>query len=346
MANRRAYAKHHGYTALDIMTPRELDAAYWHNSIDPYWLKVAALRQLAATATFDWLLYTDTDFHVLDFARPLDAFLPSAERLHNSSVSLVVPQERSDSRTFSNFVTLVRTDPVGRHFLDLWWEERQHCNSSFPDQVAQWSAITSLLAGGLAGAMSGSQQTDHPCRAVCHQLTQAGLAAKPKPMVRGLASCVDSYLARWRIQPDGTARRMRCRFAPIDLYLGETSLGFNLDLWLQSRCMQLVGWRYRAPHGNATREESPQAAQLLSGVSRAFGLHTKTIVTGRLCHSHKGPVPSPTLTTGRLLTHKYDEECVLKEMLDAVCLRGARSKQIARTNDDGNLSAVPRLALE
>jgi hypothetical protein len=68
-------------------------------------------------------------------------------------------------------------------------------------------------------------------------------------------NAADSYLARWRIQPDGTARRMRCRFAPIDLYLGETSLGFNLDLWLQSRCMQLVGWRYRAPHGNATREE-------------------------------------------------------------------------------------------
>ncbi len=151
--NRLCYAKMHNYT---IIVGNDLEVSHG------FWSKLVHTKRLLEDSAFDYVLYGDLDFYIVDFKKSVEELIAGREHY-----DVIVPQEQSNSRAFSNFVFLVKNSEGGRKFVSLWHDEmkRTSCNPKWPDQVAMFRALLRLALH--ANSTLNHQPLPHPDAVCC-----------------------------------------------------------------------------------------------------------------------------------------------------------------------------------
>ena len=145
-ASRLCYAERQGISLVTVIRdPNATHKSFRDSNAfqmpTPHFDKVLILRE--HLSQFDWILLSDSDT-VMVGDWPLK---PSLCQMGDAGIHLIFPKDGIRTWAFSNFAMFVRNSSIGRHFIELWWEERwAHCG--WYDQCPCWRAILRVLWGG------------------------------------------------------------------------------------------------------------------------------------------------------------------------------------------------------
>ncbi len=236
--------------------------------------------------------------------RPLSTFLGPGSSWSTTPLSIVLPQDRTYSRLFSNFVLLLKCDAAGKRLLDLWWEERHSCSGvTWEDQPGLWSALATLVDSDrpnhtprlrlMGRATSRPTSTSRPCRGACTEARAFARGNRTRGLGRAERALLeaDVTLGRFRACYDpvlslGHTLPPYLRLVPIEAQRFDSGLGFNpqpvrraegsrRNATLSYRGLSFPVEPRIAPSGERALQTPLELPALRRWLAAAFGLHLK-----------------------------------------------------------------------
>jgi hypothetical protein len=93
--------------------------------IDRWWLKFGCWERIshlqAALPNYDWVLYGDIDFLIMDLTKPIESFVKEFD-LYGKDAHVLLPADNQEDapNEFSSFALLIRNSPFGFKLLENW----------------------------------------------------------------------------------------------------------------------------------------------------------------------------------------------------------------------------------
>ena len=127
LLNKACYCYRHGYEFIFNMTHGFPPSSNTRRNFTPYWQEYGTWSRVPhirdRLQDFDWILYADIDYVVVNHSRPLADFLDEWHS-YNLSPSIYVPRDFQSRNfyTFSAFCVLIRNSPFGRAVVQRWMD--------------------------------------------------------------------------------------------------------------------------------------------------------------------------------------------------------------------------------
>ena len=148
VANRNCYSKTHGYNSFVMCKQNE---TFRSEGLAPGFAKIIAVqRVLEASEEGAWVLMLDDDVMIVDMQLSVEEIL----RRVPPDTEVLLPQDHVEGCTFAIYAMLIKNGPIGRRFVQMWWEERPNSQSprlaermscGWHDQCPMWRAVIRML---------------------------------------------------------------------------------------------------------------------------------------------------------------------------------------------------------